>query len=1013
MSEHILESRPEWNYGLSSEASHRGYLVATLVMTKSSALFSVLVLVLALGAVVFCVSGDDSALPAPLSEEFFEKQDDEAIALAVVANLPEAIRFEGLVEDEESERSEVAIEVDDAPRLVIQVWDRKKGQVAPEAKVYVLEGYESAERRDAFAPHWCEVAIAEGKRYTATSEGRVALPRLEKTTYIAATLPGLSGMTRLRRGHREIESLTLQVEESVTVRVTDQEGRALSGVPVGLQQRIPDRVSLDRMLKQQAEVVASIKAAEGRLGRVTNAESRARSERRLVGMRRQSQELSDQVRTMKRAQAAAKNPQSKDPALSSKRVLVSKGRDPSSNKNVSLVTAKMELRARRRTDEKGYAVFKHFQFYRRNASSWWPKEHASRFEAVLMVPLTEPVREGFGGKPVPEDVIELRMPPTGSVALRTVDRDGRPFTHPVHGELRIIDGKNPRWARLPIRKEQDERVIEFPFVGLGMQLDASCRLDDDDFRWRAPAFAGPQQSGERLVVDLVVAPGAAMLYGRLLDEGGAALAGLNTTFLINSLRGRLEGEEVQLDQEGRFHLPYEVRGQHQAPWRLQVRCLGRMPVPGLATTLDILPKEGVMDIGDLQIGDLTRISSGRVVNDLGEPIAGARVQLQREREAGRRPRLSWQDEAFATTTTDGDGQFTLFGDLEAARYRLRVTASEHFSYEEPRLPSRDGAVIKLDRRSRVVGSVLLPKWLASHRVKVRLESQSDSTRGRDDRIRDYRGKKFIYFDWVKPGIYNLSLRLEGFPDAFVSVDGFEIKPGQRDTHPRLKDLDLGRDIYRYEVAAIDENGKRMNPKTPLRARVMRPDGGYSMVGFYWKGGLTEILSSQPSLEVLPEEPGFRSQSTTLFAGRNELRFARVPAVTLNTPGLRQLVDEEPVWIAMEPVEKSKMASFDSRSRRVSQVMSRASSSYGQLNARDRAFVRPLRDGRYLVKARIGDKKRLVSVALGEVDVRLVPGGKPMAFTVGVDTQAVMAAMRELGQKRAAAEQRAASRPQRR
>ena len=41
-------------------------------MTKSSALFSVLVLVLALGAVVFCVSGDDSALPAPLSEEFFD-----------------------------------------------------------------------------------------------------------------------------------------------------------------------------------------------------------------------------------------------------------------------------------------------------------------------------------------------------------------------------------------------------------------------------------------------------------------------------------------------------------------------------------------------------------------------------------------------------------------------------------------------------------------------------------------------------------------------------------------------------------------------------------------------------------------------------------------------------------------------------------------------------------------------------------------------------------------------------
>jgi hypothetical protein len=439
-----------------------------------------------------------------------------------------------------------------------------------------------------------------------------------------------------------------------------------------------------------------------------------------------------------------------------------------------------------------------------------------------------------------------------------------------------------------------------------------------------------------------------------------------------------------------------------------------MPVPGLATTLGVLPKEGVMDIGDLQIGDLTRITFGRVVNDLGDGIPSARVQLQRQREVGSRARLSWQDEAFAVTTTDDDGQFFLFGDLEASRYRLRVTADEHFPYDPPNLPSRDGAVIELVRRSRVVGSVLLPKWLSSRRIKVRLESQADPSKGRDDRIRSYRGQQLIYFDWVKPGIYNLSLRLEEFPDAFVRVNGFEIKAGQRDAHPRLKNLDLARDLYQFEVFAIDEAGKRMNPKTPLRARVMRPDGSYAMVGFYWKGGRTEILNSQSSLEVLPEEPGFRSQPTTLIAGRNELRFARVPAVTLNTPGLRQLVGEESVWISMELLETQTVMSFDSRSRRLAKSMRWASSSHGRLNARDRAFMRPLRDGRYRVMARLGDKRRggLVSVTLGEVDVRLVPGGQPNVFTVAVDTQAVMTAMQDMAQRRAAAEQRAASQPAR-
>lgn len=998
------------------------------VMNKSSLLLSVFALVLALGAVIYFGGGDDIALPAPPSEEYFEKQDDDAASSVVVEASVEGASFEGAADegDDEAGRSEVEIQIDDAPRLVIQVWDRKKGRVAPEAKVYVLEGYEGAEMRDAFAPHWCEVAIAKGKRYTATTEGRVELPRLEKTTIIAATLPGSSGMTRLRKGHRETESLVLQAEESVTVRVTDQQGRALADVPVGIQQRIPERLNPDRLIRQWRDLEKSIAAAESRLASAANAASRARGERRLVGMQRQRGQLTEQFRAMKSSEGTAKKPKGKSPAPSTKGKKGSKStkstkgkkstkaKSPSPKNIVAVITTKMDLKARRRTDAKGYAVFKHFQFYRKNASDWWPKQHANRFEAVLMVPLAESVREGFRGNPVPEDVIELRMPPTGSVALRTVDRDGRPFTHPVHGELSIIDGKNPRWSRLPIRKEQNERMIVFPFVGLGMQLDASCRLDDNDFRWRAPAFAGPQEPGERLAVDLVVAPGAAMLYGRLLDASGAALANAKTTFLINSIRGRLEGEEVLLDDEGRFHLPYEVQGQHQPPWRLQVRYQERMPVPGLATTLGVLPKEGVMDIGDLQIGDLTRITFGRVVNDLGDGIPSARVQLQREREGGSRARLSWQDEAFAVTTTDDDGQFFLFGDLEAGRYRLRVTAGEHFPYEQPNLPSRDGTVIKLDRRSRVVGSVLLPEWLASRRVKVRLKSQADPGKGRDARIVDYRGQQLIYFDWVKPGIYNLSLRLEDFPDAFVRVNGFEIKPGQRDMHPRLKDLDLARDLYRFEVFAIDEAGKRMNPKTPLRARVMRPDGSYAMVGFSWRGGRVEILNSQASLEVLPEEPGFRSQPSTLIAGRNELRFARVPAVTLNAPGLRQLVGEESVWISMELLETQTVMSFDSRSRRLAQSMRRASSSHGRLDARDRAFMRPLRDGRYRVIARLGDKRRggLVSVTLGEVDVRLVPGGQPNVFTVSVDTQAVMTAMQDVAQRRAAAEQRAASQPAR-
>ncbi|MGK0264034.1 MAG: hypothetical protein ACI8UD_002691, partial [Planctomycetota bacterium] len=116
--------------------------------------------------------------------------------------------------------------------------------------------------------------------------------------------------------------------------------------------------------------------------------------------------------------------------------------------------------------------------------------------------------------------------------------------------------------------------------------------------------------------------------------------------------------------------------------------------------------------------------------------------------------------------------------------------------------------------------------------------------------------------------------------------------------------------------------------------------------------------------------------------------------------------------SMTLIETQTVTSFDSRSRRMAQSMKRASSSYGRLNAQDQAFLRSLRDGRYRVVARLGDKRRggLVSVTLGEVEVRLQPGGQPNVFAVAVDTQAVMTAMQEVAQQRAAADLRAASRP---
>lgn len=983
-------------------------------MNKSSLLISILGLALVAAAAILWLSGDDGDLPAPpptssSTVEVLSEVESSAVEAAFAEEDPDEV-----VADDDgeaaNEREEVVIEIDESPRLEIQVWQRRRGKVAPEAEVFVLEGYDRPDPFDQFGPHRCELALVKGKKYRASTEGRVSVPRLKKDAIIAARLEGSVGVTRVRPQESRSDVVLLP-DETVTVRVIGASGRPVADVPVGLQQRLVSRIEAKSLTRNWDQVSNQLEEMRKRLAADP---SQAGVRRRVADLTRRRKALLEQWTKFKEASASkgkgSQKDKGKQKGKGNKKVAKSpakKSKPKGKAKTDPLVETRMEVRARRRTDDKGLAVFRHFQFYRQRAAGWWPKQHRDRFDAVLMVPLAKSVRASFQGQPVPEDIIELRMPPTGSVALRTVDYDGRPFTHPVHGELRMIDAKNPRWMRVPIRKQQNEREIVFPFVGLGVELLANCRLDDNDFRWQSPQFDGPQRAGERVAVDLVVAPDEAMFYGRVLSPAGVPLMNAKTTFLINSMRGRLEGEEVLLDDEGRFHLPFNVGvvERHQAPYRFQVRHLNQLPVPGLAQTLGVLPKQGIVDLGDLQLGMLPPICSGKVVDDLGQPIAGARVQLQRERQlGGRRPRQEWQDEAFTDVRADEAGSFWLYGDLEAARYRLRVTASGYFPYDQPNLPGREGVVIKLPRRSRVVGSVLLPEWLPARSVKVQLLAHNDPTKNREDRIRDYRGRKLIYFDWVKAGIYSLTFRMDGFPDPFARVDNFELRAGEQGEHPRLTNIDLGRDLYRFEVRAVREDGKRFTPKSPLRARVLRPSGQYAMLGFSWRGGKAQIVSTQSTLEVWPESRGYRAEHTTLVAGASQIMFTRAPPLSLRAPGMRQLVGEQPVWISLEPIAGPKVLEFDSGSRRTSRSVRRLSTTHGDLRRNDVARLTPVRDGRYRVLARLGNKARggLVSVALGEVDVRTQPGGAPQVLTVSVNAQAINMALQEVEQRAAAA-----------
>jgi hypothetical protein len=903
--------------------------------------------------------------------------EDEAVGRAAPARPPEGL--EGAMR--------TGLAESDLETLVVQVWDGEEGVPAIDTDVFLLEGLDGLELGDPFAPHWSEQARELGTRSRTDADGRVELPEIEQTAIVTAEKSGAWGFAKLEpRSGRGVETITLTVDETVTVRVLDREGKPSAEVPVGVVQLVPVR-------RDAKELWAVYQELEAQLARVEDWSrqhplERERAAPRIEAIRARRAELTVALRAAKqRASKSGERDGTEEPREA----------EPSFG-------IRAETRARRRTDAEGYAVFRHFQVYREHGEDWWPLGTLDRFEAVLLMPLQRPEGRVFAGRPVPAETIELQLPPVGSLALRTVDRDGRPFRHPVTARLAAVGADVAPWSRVEVRKEQDRSAIVVPFVGLDLLLTAECRLDDEDFRWRSPELVGPTAPGERATVDLVVAPDAGMLYGRLLDARSQPHVGLRATFLIQCLSGRLEGEEITLDREGRFHLPYLARPEQMPPYRLEIRRDDVQPPLGLAMPLETLPMAFVTDLGDLRLDGLDRIAHGRVVDDRGHPIAGASVQLQRERNVGRDgPRMKFVDEAFVTAHTDEAGRFTLFGALERARYRLHVEARDHFPEDTLDLQRQGGAPFELAlvRKARVVGSVRTPDWLSSKRIAVRLESALDPGQHRDDRIHDYQGGKYVYFDWVRPGIYALELRVADLPDPFLRIDGLRLEPGQVGMHPRLRELDLGAFLFRFEILAVDENGRTVAPVEPLLARVVRPDGRAGFVGFPWQDGRAEVIHSRPQLDVRPRARGYRTApAVTLPQGRSELRFVAIPPVEVAVPGLAERVGAaaDDVWIVLTPRGAAPgpdgLETWDDRSRKINAAYRSSRSAYARLGPDDVAEIAVVENGRYRVRGYLVGRGK-VAFELGEIVVSVEPGGSPQRVTLSVDPARLQSALAEL------------------
>lgn len=304
-----------------------------------------------------------------------------------------------------------------------------------------------------------------------------------------------------------------------------------------------------------------------------------------------------------------------------------------------------------------------------------------------------------------EQPVRIVLQPTATVAGSTVDPDG----HPVPGALILVLPSNPvhvGGADRSLQAQSDENG-RFQIEGV--------RPGSFEIRATAPGrqearLAGLEaQAGQDLQgIEVVLTPGA-VLAGRVLSPAGQPVPGAEVSLLPegSATVSLLSVGAVLSDEQGRYRLEgispgtHAVRAEHEEYRPVQ----RRLDVQAGANTLDLTLEPGAA-------------LSGRVVDPLGAPVAGARVFL--------RPRSDESPRGLPDDTSGPDGSFTLPG-LADGTYRL-LAEREGFARsregQEVVVAGRSvtGIEIQLTPGGAIVGQLLGLDFTELSQVQVRTDA---------------------------------------------------------------------------------------------------------------------------------------------------------------------------------------------------------------------------------------------------------------------------------------------------
>lgn len=491
----------------------------------------------------------------------------------------------------------------------------------------------------------------------------------------------------------------------------------------------------------------------------------------------------------------------------------------------------------------------------------------------------------------PVEPVVFDLPALGAVEVRVLDAAGSPISGAAAVELVALragdDTEGQRRSRMFVdgsTRDAVEGIARFEHVEVSSTVFASTDGAGAGLVTSSSVSDGPRFAGESTTIELRAGASVAVLHGRVLDEGGTPLAG-GVQFDLSIRAGGVHGASsgsLDTDQRGEFRVEVPATSGEPAVRTLVLRNRRTRFDEPLATAErsfdgDLAP--GVHEVGDFVLASQPVLAGGRVLDDLGRPIARALVTVRTASAPGaRRP---WSDEHAASGYSAEDGRFLLSGTAATSTLGLDAEERGHVRFETLAIAAgaRDLEVV-LTRGASVRGEVVVDDGLPLADVIVRAVLGSEAKDGwRHQGLPlplPVPGRGTFSIQALPAGRASVEFSVRNGP-VLVRLDGVELVAGEACADPRLLEVDLRGLAKALHVVVRDESGEGISHSV-VRARGR--DGSTAWSRIQTDDGHATVRARALPIDFVLGASGYRTQRVDGATADFEVTLARGLAVEL-------------------------------------------------------------------------------------------------------------------------------------